>query len=102
MSKLELAGTVNFSPGPLWRHSSVPASLYSQLPATHSMISAAAVLKVSCEGSTTPTDLRVPSARVRLWLTHLPSKYTLAWVAMLAPPICEVVMAGSAHIAAGE
>jgi hypothetical protein len=49
------------------------------------MISAAAVLKVSCEGSTTPTDFFSPLAKITVWLTHLPSKNTLAWVAMLAP-----------------
>jgi hypothetical protein len=43
------------------------------------MISGAPVLKVRVEGKITPTDLLVPSAKVMLWLTHLPSKYTLAW-----------------------
>ncbi len=56
MSKLELPGTLNLSPGPLFCHCSLPASLYSQPPATHSMISGAPVLNVSCDGSTTPTD----------------------------------------------
>jgi hypothetical protein len=43
------------------------------------MISGAPVLKVRVAGKITPTDLLVPSAKVMLWLTHLPSKYTLAW-----------------------
>ena len=34
MSKLELPGTLNLSPAPLITHASVPASLYSQPPAT--------------------------------------------------------------------
>jgi hypothetical protein len=42
------------------------------------MISGAPVLKVSVAGSTTPTDFLVPSGKVMPWLTHLPSKYTLA------------------------
>jgi len=44
------------SPGLDFFHSELPASLYSQLPATHSMISGAPVLNVRLEGSTTPTD----------------------------------------------
>src|SRR5258706_1288440 len=94
MSKLELAGPPNFSPGTLFCQLSMPATLYSQPPATHSMISGAPVLKVSWEGSTTPTDFLVPSARVTVWLTHLPSKYTLACVVTLAPSIFSVVIAG--------
>src|SRR5512134_1786842 len=93
MSKLELPGTLNRSPGPLFCHWSLPASLYSQPPATHSMISGAPVLNVSWEGRTTPTDFFVPSARVTVWLTHLPSKYTLACVATLAFAIFSVVIA---------
>src|SRR5687767_7062257 len=93
MSKLELPGTLNFSPGPLFCQLSLPASLYSQPPATHSMISGAPVLKVSWEGNTTPTDFFVPSARVTVWLTHLPSKYTLACAVTLAPSIFSVVIA---------
>jgi hypothetical protein len=53
---------------------SVPASRYSHQPPTHSIVSGAAVPKVSVAGSTTPTDLRVPSGKVIAWLTHLPSK----------------------------
>jgi hypothetical protein len=44
------------------------------------MISGAPVLKVSVDGRITPTDFLVPSASVRPWLTHLPSKYTFALV----------------------
>ena len=44
------------------------------------MISGAPVLKVRVDGRITPTDFLLPSASVRLWLTHLPSKYTLALV----------------------
>ena len=65
---------LNLSPGPDFFHSSLPASLYSQAPPTHSMISAAPVLKVSVAGSTTPTLLLVPSASVKPCETHLPSK----------------------------
>src|SRR6478736_3912149 len=93
MSKLELAGTLNCSPGPLWSQASLPARRYSQPPAVHSMISGAPVLNVSCEGSTTPTDFFVPLASVTVWLTHLPSKYTLAWVETEAPSIFSVVIA---------
>ncbi|MNW10915.1 hypothetical protein D3C71_2082370 [compost metagenome] len=57
------------------------------------MISAAAVPKVSVAGRTTPTDFFVPSARVKLWLTHLPSKYTLALVVRVTPAKVSVVMA---------
>jgi hypothetical protein len=74
MSNLEFAGIWKLSPATDFFHSSLPSSLYSQAPPTHSMISAAAVPKVSVAGSTTPTDFLVPSARVKLWLTHLPSK----------------------------
>jgi hypothetical protein len=56
------------------------------------MISAAAVPKVSSAGRTTPTDFLLPSASVRLWLTHLPSKYTLAWVLTLTLAMWEVLM----------
>ncbi len=42
-------------PGALVSHVSVPSKRYSQLPATHSMISAAPVLNVSAADSTTPT-----------------------------------------------
>lgn len=48
--------------------------------------------KVSSAGSTTPTDFFVPSGYVKLWLTHLPSKYTLALVVMDTPSIFSVVM----------
>ncbi len=65
---------LNFSPAADFTQASVPANLYSQLPAVHSMISGAPVLKVSVDGSTTPTDFFVPSANVMPWLTHLPSK----------------------------
>ncbi len=56
------------------------------------MISGAPVLKVSVEGSTTPTLFLVPSASVMLWLTHLPSKYTLALVATETLSNCSMVM----------
>jgi hypothetical protein len=62
------------SPAPDFTQVSVPASLYSQAPATHSMISGAPVLKVRVAGRMTPTDFFVPSAKVMPWLTHLPSK----------------------------
>jgi hypothetical protein len=74
---------------------SLPASLYSQAPATHSMISGAPVLKVRVAGRITPTDFLVPSAKVMPWLTHLPSKYTLAWVLTLTLSIFSVGMEGA-------
>jgi hypothetical protein len=40
----------------------------------------------------TPTESLVPSGLTRVWLTHLPSKYTLACVVMDTPSICAVVM----------
>src|SRR5689334_5952626 len=83
---------LNFWPGPEAIHSVVPASWYSQLPPAPSMISGAPVLKVRVEGRITPTDFLVPSASVRLWLTHLPSKYTLALVATAALLIVSVVV----------
>src|SRR3990167_1637040 len=92
MSKLLLPGMLNLSPGADLSQASVPASLYSQPPATHSMISGAQVLKVSVAGSTTPTDFLVPSGKVMPWLTHLPSKYTLAWVLTVTPLIWVVLM----------
>src|SRR3990167_10188322 len=92
MSNFELPGTLNLSPAEDLTQASVPSSLYSQDPATHSMISGAPVLKVSVAGSTTPTDFLVPSANVMPWLTHLPSKYTLAWVVTDTPSIFSVVM----------
>ena len=72
---------LNFSPGDDLTHASLPAILYSQAPPVHSMISGAPVLKVRVDGRITPTDFLVPSANVTPWLMHLPSKYTLAWVA---------------------
>lgn len=57
------------------------------------MISGAPVPKVSVLGSTTPTDFLVPSAKVKLWLTHLPSKYTLAAVVRVTLGMVLVVMA---------
>src|SRR4051794_7174896 len=92
MSKLESPGVLNLSPAALFFHSPLPASLYSQPPATHSMISGAPVLNVSCAGRMTPMDFLVPSANWMEWLTHLPSKYTLAWVVTVTPSILEVVM----------
>src|SRR3954469_8826340 len=92
MSKLESAGTEKSWPAEEGTHWSVPASLYSHEPATHSMISAAPVLKVSWAGRMTPTDFFVPSAKVTPWLTHLPSKYTLARVVTLTPERVSVVM----------
>src|SRR5215210_8581553 len=56
------------------------------------MISGAPVLKVRLAGRITPTDFFVPSARVMPWLTHLPSKYTLALVATEATSSFSVVM----------
>ena len=69
-----LAPMLKRSPATERFQSALPASLYSQLPATHSMISGAAVPKVSLAGNTTPTDFLLPSGKVRVWLTHLPSK----------------------------
>ncbi len=91
MSNLVLPGTLNCSPALDFTQASVPARRYSQAPAVHSMISGAAVPKVSVAGSTTPTDFFVPSGNVRAWLTHLPSKYTLAWVATVTPSILSVI-----------
>src|SRR4051812_22395048 len=82
----------NFSPAADLRHSLLPASLYSQEPPTHSMVSGAPVLKVSVAGRITPTDFLVPSASTMPWLTHLPSKYTLARVVTLAPERVSVLM----------
>lgn len=82
----------NFSPGDDLIHSSVPASLYSQLPATHSMISGAPVLKVKEAGKMTPTDFLVPSGNEIPCETHLPSKYTLAWVVTETPSMVVVVI----------
>src|SRR3989338_6608865 len=101
MSKLLLPGMANLSPGPDLSQASVPASLYSQPPATHSMISGAPVLKVRLAGSTTPTDFLVPSGKVMPWLTHLPSKYTLAWVLTVTPLIWVGLMGGSVRKAKG-
>src|SRR5512140_3966803 len=92
MSKLELAGTLKRSPGPLARHCSLPASRYSQPPATHSMVSGSPVRNVNWEGRTTPTDFLLPSARARPWLTHLPWKYTLALVVTRTASRVSVVM----------
>ena len=92
MSNFELPGMLNFSPGVDFTQLSVPSSLYSHEPATHSMISGAPVLKVRVEGKITPTDFFVPSASVMPWLTHLPSKYTLAWVLTVTPSRVWVVM----------
>ena len=52
----------------------IRATLAATLSPSSSMTSGAAVLKVSSAGRMTPTDLRVPSAKVTVWLTHLPSK----------------------------
>ena len=94
MSNFALPGTLNFSPVTDLTQSLLPASLYSQAPPTHSMISGAPVLKVNVAGKITPTDFLVPSAKVMPWLTHLPSKYTLAWVVTLMLWIISVVMEG--------
>src|SRR3954463_2189356 len=92
MSKLLFAGTENRSPADERTQRSVPARRYSQLPPTHSITSAAPVLKVRVAGRITPIDFFVPSASCRLWLTHLPSKYTLARVVTLTPEKVSVVM----------
>jgi hypothetical protein len=92
MSNRELAPMPNFSPGEDFTHVSEPASLYSQLPATHSMISGAPVLKVSVAGKMTPTDFFVPSGSEIPCETHLPSKYTLAWVETETPSMLVVVI----------
>src|SRR3954469_2355080 len=84
----------NFSPAEDLTQRSAPASLYSHDPPTHSITSAAPVLKVRVAGRITPTDFLVPSAKVTPWLTHLPSKYTLARVVTLTPPRVSVVMEG--------
>ena len=67
-----------------------------QRPATVSMISGAPVLKVKAAGRITPTLLRVPSLNSTVWLTHLPSKYTLAWVVTDTPSMRWVVMDSAA------
>src|SRR3989344_9589409 len=92
MSNFELPGTLNLSPAEDLTQASVPSSLYSQDPATHSMISGAPVLKVSVAGSTTPTDFLVPSANGMPWLTHLPSKHTMAWEVTGTPAIFSDVL----------
>src|SRR3954470_9572381 len=92
MSKLLFAGTEKRSPAPERTQRSVPPSRYSQLPPTHSITSGAPVLKVRVAGRITPTDFFVPSASCRPWLTHLPSKYTLARVVTLTPERVSVVM----------
>jgi hypothetical protein len=56
------------------------------------MISGAPVLKVKVAGKITPTDNLVPLAVVMAWLTHLPSKNTLALVVTLTASIFSVVM----------
>ena len=48
------------------------------------MVSGAAVPNTRLDASTTPTDFLLPSAMVNAWLTHLPSKYTLAAVETVA------------------
>jgi hypothetical protein len=92
MSNLVLPGTLNFSPAEDFTQACVPASWYSQLPATHSMISGAPVLNVKVAGKITPTDFLLPSAKVSWWLTHLPSKKTLAVVLTDTPSMWVVVM----------
>ncbi len=57
---------LNDSPAPQASQTSLPCNLYSQLPATHAMISGAPVLNVKVDGKTTPTDLLLPSASVML------------------------------------
>ena len=95
MSKDELAAMENCSPSLHLTHSVESLSLYSHVPATHSMISAAPVPNVSSVSgpSTTPTLLLTPSAVTKLWLTHLPSKYTLAFVVRLTFSNVAVVIA---------
>ena len=83
---------LNCSPSLDTTQESLSASLYSQPPPTHSMISGSLVLKISVLGSTTPTDFLEPPASVMLWLTHLPSKYTFARVVTLTWSIFAVVM----------
>src|SRR5690606_6111247 len=56
------------------------------------MISGLLVPKVSLAGSTTPTDLWLPSAVTKLWLTHFPSKYTLAAVCNSTPEYFSVML----------
>ncbi len=56
------------------------------------MISGTPVLKVKVAGKITPTDNLVPLAVVMAWLTHLPSKNTLALVVTLTASIFSVVM----------
>jgi hypothetical protein len=92
MSNFELPGTLNFSPALDLTQSLLPSNLYSQKPATHSMISGAPVLNVKVAGKITPTDNLLPLAVVMAWLTHLPSKNTLARVVMLTASIFSVVM----------
>src|SRR6478672_13373565 len=94
MSKLVFDGTEKRSPADDRSQRSLPARRYSQLPATHSITSGAPVLKVRVAGRITPTDFFVPSASCRPWLTHLPSKYTLARVVTLTPGRVSVVMGG--------
>lgn len=64
----------NCSPARTLCHCSCPFNLYSQDPATHSMISALPVLKVSVEGRTTPTLLSSPLAVLKEWEMQRPSK----------------------------
>jgi len=52
----------------------------------------AAVLKVSCDGEITPTDFFSPEAVMTVWLMHLPSKNTLAWVCIWAFGMLSVTM----------
>jgi hypothetical protein len=69
-----LPGTLKRCPTVEGSHSVLPGSRYSQAPATHSMVSGAAVPNTRLDASTTPTDFLLPSAMVSAWLTHLPSK----------------------------
>ena len=62
----------------------LPANLTRQAPSTSSITSGAPVLKVSVDGRITPTLFLVPSASSMLCETHLPSKYTLARVLIVA------------------
>jgi hypothetical protein len=48
------------------------------------------VLKVSVLGKITPMVERVPFGNMTVWLTHLPSKYTLAFFLTLTLSNCAI------------
>src|SRR5690606_11700585 len=54
-----------------------------QAPAFSSMTSGAPVLNVRVDGKMRPMVFFDPSGKITVWLTHLPSKYTLAFFTTL-------------------